>query len=213
VVSHRRLLAVLAGAALAASVSACGERVRGGIPEADATVLQREIADVERFVASDRCGEIEGQLRQVDERIDNLPSSVSERLEENLRAGADRLRAVAVEECNEAVTAPETPESTEPTPAEEETTTPEQEEPATGDDGTGTGDDGGTDGGTEGGGNGTEGNGGNGNGNAGNAGNGGNGNEGNGGGGDGGTETPAPETPTPEQPEGGTPGPEEGTTP
>jgi len=182
---------VLAGAALAASVAACGEQVRGGIPEADATALEREIADVERFVASERCEEVDGQLRQVNQRIDNLPTSVSDALQQNLYDGAERLRQVTQEECT-ALAVPETTEPTEPTTPEQETPTPEEETPATPDDGTGTGDDGGTDGGTDDGtGDGT----------------------GDDGGTDGGTETPAPETPTPEQPEGGTPAPEEGTTP
>jgi hypothetical protein len=138
VVLHRRLLASLAGAALAVSLGACSDGVRGGLPEDDASVLQREIEDVREAVEGERCTDIEGQVRQVNERLDNLPTSVSDRLEQSLRDGVARLSDTAVNECNaltvpEIETQPEEPPATQEEPApEEETPAPEEETPAPG---------------------------------------------------------------------------------
>ncbi len=131
---RRRLLAALAGAALAASLTACSD-VRGGLPEDDAAVLEREIQDVQEAVAGERCDAIEGQVRQVNERLDNLPTSVSDRLEQSLRDGVARLSDTAVRECNaltvpDVQTQPETPTTTEETPPPtEEEPAPEEETP------------------------------------------------------------------------------------
>ena len=122
---RRRLLATLVGAALAASLTACAD-VRGGLPEDDAAVLQREVQDVQEAVTGERCDAIEGQVRQVNERLDNLPTSVSDRLEQSLRDGVVRLRDTAVEACN-ALANPEVQEPVAPTTTEE---TPTTEEPA-----------------------------------------------------------------------------------
>ncbi len=150
---HRRLLATLAGAALATSLGACSDGVRGGLPENDASVLQREVQDVQEAVEGERCTDIEGQVRQVNERLDNLPTSVSDRLEQSLRDGVARLRDTAVQECNalavpEVQEQPQEPTTTQEEPApEEETPTPDEQTPPddgteTPDDGTGTPDDG-----------------------------------------------------------------------
>ncbi len=179
---RRRLLATLAGAALAASLSACGDAVRGGLPEDDASTLQREIVDVQEAVAGERCTDIEGQVRQVNERLDNLPTSVSDRLEQSLRDGVVRLRDTAVQECNELAVPETTTEPVEPTVPEEEQPAPEEETPPA-DDGTETPGDG-----TETPGDGTE--------------TPGDGTE---------TPGDGTETPAPEQPDGGTPTPDQGT--
>jgi hypothetical protein len=87
---------------LAAVATSCGQGgVHGGIPSSRAADLKRQIGDVQEFVDRGDCGELTGQLRQVDQEIDNLPASVSDRLVANLREGADRLRQTAVQACNE----------------------------------------------------------------------------------------------------------------
>jgi len=117
----------------AAVLSACGESTRGGIPAADASDLKSQLEDVRQRVADGRCDELDGQLRQVDTAIDDLPRSVAARLVKALRDGADRLQRSAVEECNanrvqtQTETAPDVTETTpsETTPTETETTPPQ----------------------------------------------------------------------------------------
>ncbi len=140
-VLRRRLLAALAAAALTAALPACSDGVRGGLPEDDASALQREIQDVQELVAGERCGDLEGQVRQVNERLDNLPTSVSDRLEQSLRDGVARLSDTAVNECNaltvpEAETEPVEPPATQEEPAPEEETPPADDGTETPGDGT-----------------------------------------------------------------------------
>jgi hypothetical protein len=111
------LLALLLGVA-AALLAACGG-TSGGIPSANAGDLKSQIADVQQAVDSGRCSDVSGQLKQVDERIDDLPPSTDTQLVRTLREGADRLRSVAIEQCD--ATPAQT--TTETTPTETETTT------------------------------------------------------------------------------------------
>ena len=127
--SVRRILPYLLAALLgvgAALLAACGEGASGGIPSANAGDLKSQITDVEQAVQDNRCSDVPGQLRQVDEGIDDLPPSVDEQLVANLRDGADRLRRLAAEECNAAPQEPTQTETTEvePTPTQTETTAP-----------------------------------------------------------------------------------------
>jgi hypothetical protein len=93
------LLALLLGSG-AALLAACGESTRGGIPSAEASDLKSQIEDVRQAVEGDRCNDVPGQLRQVDNAIDELPRSVDNRIVSTLTDGADRLRRNAVEDCN-----------------------------------------------------------------------------------------------------------------
>lgn len=87
-----------------------------------------------RAVEEGRCSEVPGQLRQVDERIDDLPPSTDDQLVNNLRDGADRLLSVSREECDATPTETTTTETetdtTETSPTETEptetSTAPEQ---------------------------------------------------------------------------------------
>lgn len=127
------LTAALLGIACALLV-ACGGGTTRGIPAASAGVLKEDIEDVEQAVDSSRCDDVPGQLRQVDERLDTLPASTDAQLMRNLRAGADRLREVAVEECGEQAeteTTPTTTETVEQTDTEPEPTTPPPPPPPT----------------------------------------------------------------------------------
>jgi hypothetical protein len=114
------LLAALVGAG-AALLAACGAGTEAGIPQANASDLKSQIEDVRLAVDDGRCSDVPGQLRQVDEGIDDLPPSTDDQLVSNLRDGADKLLGVARDECGDAKTDTTT---TEEPPAE--TTTTEQ---------------------------------------------------------------------------------------
>jgi hypothetical protein len=146
------VLALLLGMSTAL-LAACGAGgTKSGIPSASAGELKSQITDVGQAVEGGRCDEVEGQLKQVDEGIDQLPETTDDELVSALRDGADRLRSVSVEECDEdagtATTTTETtpaqtdtvqtpPTDTQPTdevPGEdtEDTTTPAPPPPPTG---------------------------------------------------------------------------------
>jgi len=113
----------------AALVAACAGSTRGGIPAASASNLKSQLEDIRERVDAGNCGELNGQLRQVDEGIDALPGSVDEQLKQALRDGANRLRDAAPRECNE-IQAP-TQTQTETVPPVVTETGPEQATPAT----------------------------------------------------------------------------------
>jgi hypothetical protein len=100
----RRLLPYFLALALGSSTAllgACGGGgTKNGIPAASAGELKSEIEDVKQAVDDGRCSDVRGQLRQVDDAIDNLPASVDPTLVSALRSGADKLRARAVDECS-----------------------------------------------------------------------------------------------------------------
>ena len=129
------LLAALLGAG-AALLAACGSGTTGGIPEANAGDLKSQIVAVRQAVDDGRCSDVPGQLRQVDEGIDDLPTSTDEQLVTNLRDGADTLRRIAADECQPTettetqTTETQTPTvEEEPTPTATQTQTTEDEEP------------------------------------------------------------------------------------
>ncbi len=98
----RRLFLPILASLAAATAAGCGsDGPRAGIPEARAESLRREIKDVREAVEGGRCDDISGQLAQVDERVDNLPSSVDDGLRQSLTDGVDRLRATAGEDCTQ----------------------------------------------------------------------------------------------------------------
>ncbi len=100
----RRLLPHLTAALLgvgAALLAACGAGTAGGVPPERASDLKREIVDVREAVDSSRCSDVPGQLKQVDGLIDGLPASTDDQLVRALRDGADSLRTIAVDECND----------------------------------------------------------------------------------------------------------------
>ena len=124
------LLAALLGCG-AALLAACGSGTTAGIPEANAGDLKSQIVDVRQAVDDGRCSDVPGQLRQVDEGIDDLPPSTDEQLVTNLRDGADSLRRLATDECEPQTETTETePAETqtveEPPPAETQTQTTEE---------------------------------------------------------------------------------------
>jgi TolA-binding protein len=121
----RRALPYLAALLLgvcAALLAACAGNTTGGIAAASAADLKRQLEDVRERVDRGRCGELNGQLRQIGDRIDALPASVDEQLKQALRDGVSRLRSTAPNECNEADTQTQT-QTTAPLETE---TTPEQ---------------------------------------------------------------------------------------
>ena len=118
----RRILPFLLAALLgvgAPLLAACGSDGDGRIPAASASDLKREVADVRQAVTDDRCGDVSGQLRQVDEGIDDLPPTVDDQLRSNLRDGANRLLDAARDECDDTATQTTTTETVQ----EEQTTT------------------------------------------------------------------------------------------
>jgi outer membrane biosynthesis protein TonB len=134
-VKVRRILPFLLAALLgvgAAVLAACGSAGDRGIPAASASDLKRQIQDVREAVDGKRCQDVSGQLRQVDEGIDDLPPTVDEQLRTNLRDGANKLLTAARDECDAtptktATTTTETlPEetTTDTLPTETQTTPP-----------------------------------------------------------------------------------------
>jgi len=119
----RRILPFVLAALLgvgAAVLAACGAGGDGTIPSASASDLKREINDVRKAVDDNRCEEVTGQVRQVDEGIDDLPPTVDDQLRNSLRDGVNRLLSAARDECDDTPTETTT-ETTETVP--EETTT------------------------------------------------------------------------------------------
>jgi len=131
-VSVRRALPYVLALSLGMStalLAACGGGgTKGGIPSASAGELKSQITDVGQAVDDRRCDDVPGQLKQVDEGIDQLPGTTDTQLVSALREGAEHLRGRAVEECEDAET-----ETTETTPEETETTEtlPQEEEQPT----------------------------------------------------------------------------------
>ncbi|CAA9516366.1 MAG: hypothetical protein AVDCRST_MAG67-3016 [uncultured Solirubrobacteraceae bacterium] len=116
------LLAALLGAG-SALLAACGSGTEAGIPAADAEDLKSQITDVREAVEDGRCSDVPGQLRQVDDGIDDLPPSVDEQLVNNLREGSNKLLGLARDECDAEPTQTTTTE-TATTPAETTTAPP-----------------------------------------------------------------------------------------
>ncbi|MEJ7797736.1 MAG: hypothetical protein WKF42_04485 [Solirubrobacteraceae bacterium] len=131
----RRLLpltiALLLGVGSALLV-ACGASTQGGIPAASAGELKSQISDVREAVDGGRCDDVDGQLRQVDNAIEELPSTVDERLRQSLSDAGDTLRRAARDECDEATETTETetlPTETQPEPPQTATEPETQPEP------------------------------------------------------------------------------------
>jgi cell division protein FtsN len=116
------LLALALGVGSALLV-ACGDSTKNGIPSADAGDLKSQLEDVRQAVDDARCDEVGGQLRQVEEGIDGLPTSVDAGLRERLREAGDNLRARAVEECNENLAAEQAEEEPDTQTETQETVT------------------------------------------------------------------------------------------
>ncbi len=115
----RRMLPYVLAALLgvgAALLAACAGGTTRGIPAGSAGVLKEDVKDVLQAVEGNRCKDVPGQLRQVDDRLDALPPSTDDQLARSLRDGVQQLREVAIEECNAEPTT--TSEKTETTPAE-----------------------------------------------------------------------------------------------
>lgn len=100
----------------ASALVACGG-TKDGIPASNAASLNKELGDVQAFVERGDCGGLNGQLRQVQEGIDNLPSSVDAALVSDLNDGLDRLYQQSVADCNA-----DTTETTDTTTVPAETT-------------------------------------------------------------------------------------------
>ncbi len=112
------LLALLLGVG-AALLVACGGGTKGGLPAASAGDLKSEFEDIQQAVDDGRCDDVPGQLRQVDERIDELPGTVDERLQQRLRDASDGLHRLAANECNDRETTTSTPTQTQTTETQE----------------------------------------------------------------------------------------------
>jgi len=119
--AHPLALLLGAGATLLVGCGG-GGGTKNGIPAASAGDLKSQITDVRQAVESKRCDEISGQLRQVDDGIAGLPSTVDPRLAESLREAGARLSSTATSECEREE---ETPTTTEPTDAPPPPSTPD----------------------------------------------------------------------------------------
>jgi hypothetical protein len=94
------VLAFVLGVSAAFAASCTSGGVKGGLPQTSANDLKAQIDDVQEFVDRGDCDGIDGQLRQVQQAIDNLPASTDEALVTNLRQGAERLQSSAISACN-----------------------------------------------------------------------------------------------------------------
>ena len=112
------LLALLLGVG-AALLVACGGGTKGGLPAASAGDLKSEFEDIQQAVDDGRCDDVPGQLRQVDERIDELPGTVDERLQQRLRDASEGLHGLAADECNDREATTTTPTQTQTTETQE----------------------------------------------------------------------------------------------
>ena len=125
------LVALLLGAGAALLVACGGGGTKGGIPAASAGELKSQIEDVQQAVDGERCEELGGQLRQVDDAVEALPGTVDQRLRQSLAGAAERLRQNAIREC----ATEQTPTQTQSTPTQtqeepvETTPAPEETEP------------------------------------------------------------------------------------
>ena len=120
------ILALLLGLSAALLAACGGGGTKGGIPSASAGELKSQITDVGQAVDDGRCDDVEGQLKHVDQAIDELPGTTDPQLVSALREGADKLRREAVDECDpnagtETTTTETTP--TETVPEEDPTET------------------------------------------------------------------------------------------
>ena len=111
----------------AAVLAACSDAPESGIAAGEASSLKSQIEDIQQRVDDARCQALFDQLRQVDTRVDRLPSSVDAQLRQRLRDGSDNLRDAARRECEknreakktettttETAPIPETPETQPP---------------------------------------------------------------------------------------------------
>jgi hypothetical protein len=120
------VLALLLGMSTAL-LAACGSgSTKGGIPSASAGELKSQITDVGQAVDDGRCSDVQGQLRQVDQGIDELPKTTDRQLVNALRDGATRLRRVAVDECDPDADTTTTTTETQPTDTTPTETLPEE---------------------------------------------------------------------------------------
>ena len=95
------LLSLPLGVGAAVLVACGGGGTQGGIPPTSAERLKEDFEDVRQAVDSGRCEDVGGQLRQVGERVDNLPPSVDNALQDRLREAVSRLNERAIEDCND----------------------------------------------------------------------------------------------------------------
>jgi hypothetical protein len=121
------VLALLLGMSTAVLAACGGGGTKSGVPSASAGELKSQITDVGQAVDDGRCEDVPGQLKQVDEGIDQLPQTTDRQLVNALRDGAEHLRSTALEECEETETTTTETTTTETTTTE---TLPEEEPPA-----------------------------------------------------------------------------------
>ncbi len=93
-------LALLLGISAALLAACGGGGTTSGIPSASAGELTSQITDVGQAVDDGRCSDVPGQLKQVDEAIEELPQTTDDQLVDALRDGSTRLRREAIDECD-----------------------------------------------------------------------------------------------------------------
>ncbi|MEA2194784.1 MAG: hypothetical protein QOG42_1218 [Solirubrobacteraceae bacterium] len=121
------VLALLLGMSTALLAACGGGGTKSGIPSASAGELKSQITDVGQAVDDGRCSDVQGQLKQVDQGIDALPKTTDNQLVSALRDGADRLRRVAVKDCDPNAGTETT--TTDTTPTDTTQTTPTATQP------------------------------------------------------------------------------------
>ena len=121
------VLALLLGPSTALLAACGGGGTKSGIPSASAGELKSQITDVGQAVDDGRCTDVAGQLKQVDQAIEELPKTTDDQLVNALRDGSTRLRRRAIDECDPNAGTDTTTTETSPTETTTTETLPEEE--------------------------------------------------------------------------------------
>jgi len=96
----RTPILIFATLASAATLAACGSSTSGLIPPRDANSIGNELTALTTALTNHDCSATETALTNVSFAIDNLPSSVDQRLTSNLQTGYDQLAPEARTQCH-----------------------------------------------------------------------------------------------------------------
>jgi hypothetical protein len=123
VLRSTRILAALAAAALAVGVAACGDdKPERSIPADSAQELANTLGAILSSVDNGDCTTAAGDVQELQEQIEALPSEVNDEVADALQDGALNLGGLVDDECEE----PEVTTTEETTTEEPETTETEQ---------------------------------------------------------------------------------------
>ncbi|UGS35228.1 hypothetical protein [Capillimicrobium parvum] len=129
------MLALVLGTACAILV-ACGGDARGLIGSSDADAMQQQLDQIESSVRRGQCGGLPGELADLQQQVNGLPSRVDAALRQRLQEGVANLAQISPDRCAiqaaKSATVPTTTTQTTPTtPTATTPTTPTATVPTT----------------------------------------------------------------------------------